>query len=215
MVFVLLIDKSGSISETKLKTFSMEEVCKKAKVKNINDYSRKNIWSVTINDVCYHIALYAKIIGRAGQENKYDFPPPVDSELYYGNCMLVNQLDIQDPNNISDLKVSEWNAIYEKLFGGFDDCNDDEEMSEDDAGLELDKTGYEMDGFVVNDDDYEYEDEEEEEDEEEDTHEDEEEEEEEVLKPPKKKRYTKKKETIVLENEYLGCDSELEEEKYF
>ena len=28
--------------------------------------------------------------GRAGSENKFEFPPPVDNELYFGNCILLN-----------------------------------------------------------------------------------------------------------------------------
>ena len=81
MVTVLIVGKNGDITETNLKTFSIEEVCKKAKVKSTEDYKPKHVWTVTIKSVKYHIAVYAKVKGRAGQENKYDFPPPIDSEL--------------------------------------------------------------------------------------------------------------------------------------
>ena len=204
MVVVLLVDKSGQITETKLKTFSIEEICKKAKVKTVEEYKRRHVWSVTIKTGSYNIALYARSSGRAGQENKYDFPPPVDSELYFGNCMLVNQITLNDANEVQDLSRDSWNAIYEKLFGGFDDCIDSEEESEDDLdGLELTKNGYEIDDFVVEDEDYDEED-------------DYETEEEFVEELPKKKKATKKKKMKEpKQEEYLGCDSELEEEEYF
>lgn len=176
MVAVLIVGKNSEITETKLKTFSIEEICKKAKVKTIDDYKRKHVWTVMLNKQPYYIALYAKTNGRAGQENKYDFPPPVDSELYFGNCMLVSQKDATDANEVIDLSKSTWELIYEELFGGFDDCMESEEESEDDMdGLEIGKSGYELDDFVV-DDEYDEEDEAEYETEEE-----------EIIEEPKKK----------------------------
>lgn len=211
MVAVLIVGKNSEITETKLKTFSIEEICKKAKVKTIDDYKRKHVWTVMLNKQPYYIALYAKTNGRAGQENKYDFPPPVDSELYFGNCMLVSQKDATDANEVIDLSNSTWELIYEELFGGFDDCMESEEESEDDMdGLEIGKSGYELDDFVV-DDEYDEEDEAEYETEEE-----------EIIEEPKKKskKGTKaskntKKTKEPKQEEYLGCDSELEEETYF
>ena len=212
MVAVLIVGKNSEITETKLKTFSIEEICKKAKVKTIDDYKRKHVWTVMLNKQPYYIALYAKTNGRAGQENKYDFPPPVDSELYFGNCMLVSQKDATDANEVIDLSKATWELIYEELFGGFDDCMESEEESEDDMdGLEIGKSGYELDDFVV-DDEYD----------EEDEAEYETEEEEEIIEEPQKKskKGTKaskntKKTKEPKQEEYLGCDSELEEETYF
>jgi hypothetical protein len=213
MVTVLIVGKNSEITETKLKTFSIEEICKKAKVKTIDDYKRKHVWTVILNKQSYYIALYAKTDGRAGQENKYDFPPPVDSELYFGNCMLVSQKNATDANEVIDLSKATWELIYEELFGGFDDCMESEEESEDDMdGLVVGKSGYELDDFVVDD---------EETDDNEDEDEAEYETEEEIIEEPTKKaKKVSKKNTIKKakepnQEEYLGCDSELEEESYF
>ena len=203
MVTVLIVGKTGEITETKLKAFSLEEIYKKAKVKTIDDYKRKHVWSVTIGGTQYHIALYAKTKGRSGQENKYDFPPPVDTELYFGNCMLVNQKGPTDANEVNDLSRPIWDTIYEELFGGFDDCMESEDDSEDDTdGLNIGKSGYELDNFVVEDED----------------EEDEYETEEEIIEVPKKKSKkasTKKQKEPKPEEDFLSCDSELEEEEYF
>ena len=217
MATVLIVDKSGKITETKLKQFSIEEICKKAKVKNVDDYKRMHVWSIMQNKSQYHIALYARAKGRAGQENKYDFPPPADTQLYFGNCMLVNQKDPTNMNDVSDLTEDVWNNIYEELFGGFDDCleSEDEDSEEDMDGMEMTKDGYALDDFVVDDD----------EEDEDNDYNTEEEEEEEIIKPKKKKTTrkattstkskakSKGKEPVV--EDYLGCDSELEEEAYF
>lgn len=237
MVAVLIVDKNGVITETNLKAFSLEEICKKAKIKTVEDYTRKQVWTVRLpkESESMHIALYARTKGRAGQENKYEFPPPIDHELFFGKCMLVRQTDVQDANDAIDLTKALWKRIYEKLFGGFDDCMDSEEESEDDMeGMTLSRSGYALDdGFVV-------EDENEDEDEEELHFDDEEEYNTEDEKPKTKKKGSKsskgtkgpksatktKKETKKEPKQepkqehievvsYEDCDSELEEEDYF
>jgi hypothetical protein len=101
------------------------------------------------------VELWARSDGQANQENKYDFPPPVDSELFFGNCALL----ARDSNtNMIDLTVEKWNKVYEHLFGGFESLadNEDEDDEEED---ELDnvpssmktKDGYLKDGFIIED----------------------------------------------------------------
>ena len=54
-----------------------------------------------------------------------------------------------------DLKKPNWKKIYEKLFGGFEDLDDNEEESEDElknVPKEMkSKDGYLLDGFIVDD----------------------------------------------------------------
>jgi len=132
--------------------------------------------------------LYARSTGRAGQENKYEFPPPVDSALYFGPCMLVQQNSPSDVTAVTSLSEETWKKVYNHLCGGFEECleSDDDEEEEDEVVENADKkTGYALDGFVVGDDEEEEEEEEEEDDEdtevEEDEDEDEEEDEEELI----------------------------------
>ena len=65
------------------------------------------------------------------QENKYEFPPPIDSVLFFGGCVLVAKSD----NSIVDLRISSWNKIYETLMGGFEDLDEEGEDEEDDLGI--------------------------------------------------------------------------------
>ena len=107
--------------------------------------------------------VFGKDNGKAGQENKYEFPPPIDNELYYGNLVLqkgviTNVGDDNEKTYIQDLSVDEWKEIYKKLFGGFDDCdNDDEDEDDEDEddiyNLSTTRDGYAKDGFVVDDED--------------------------------------------------------------
>ena len=101
------------------------------------------------------VDLWGKTDGRAGQENKYELPPPVDYIMMFGSIALVARIDEQ---TAVDLTVDVWTIIYEKLFGGFEDLSttvaeDENEIDELDSIPQHKKTnnGYLKDGFVVED----------------------------------------------------------------
>lgn len=155
MPSILIIDKSGNIKSQSAKSFSVNDLYKKAGLKSADGFKKYAEWNVNLNDIDYNIHLYGKTNGRANQENKYEFPPPVDSTLFFGSCVLVNMRD----EKIGDLTEEEWENIYEFLYGGFEDIGDedtcDETLSEEET-IPKTKQGYEKDGFVVDDDEDEY-----------------------------------------------------------
>lgn len=153
MTSIVLVDKNGSVKQTKVKDLSHDKIHTKCGFKNTRYFDKKTTWNVAIEDEVFNIELWAKNNGRANTENKYDFPPPIDSELYFGTCCLVR---VDDENNFIDLKSEIWEKIYEHLFGGFEDLDSEEEASEDELEKIPDEmktnTGYLKDGFVVNTD---------------------------------------------------------------
>ena len=227
MVVALLIENGGNIKEIKIKNQEEKDFYKLTGLKKDKDFGLRTNWKLKLNKE-YNIHLYAKNNGRAGSENKYEFPPPVESDLYFGKCLLVNKLE----NKLVDLTPNEWEDIYNYLFGGFDELDESESEDEEDDDVELTKEGYEKDGFIVdeNDDDdddeeedeeedlesEEFIDEEEEEEEELDFEDDEEEEQEKVLKKSskKKEKVKKKVQESIEKEEYMDYDEELEEEDY-
>ena len=95
--------------------------------------------------------VYGKKNGRANSENKYEFPPPIDRELYFGSlCIVKRKCD-----EIVDLNIDEWTSVYENLFGGFEDIGDsDGERSMDSeiySSDEYTKEGYHKDSFIIED----------------------------------------------------------------
>jgi hypothetical protein len=152
MPTILLIEKSGSIKELSSKNVTTEELYKKAGFKTSESFDCANTWSETINGKIQLISIYGKTKGRAGQENKYDFPPPIDNILFFGTCSIICR---NENGTIIDLTKKEWLKIYEKLFGGFEDLDDDEDedaVSEDTLDEQpLTKEGYIKDGFIVDD----------------------------------------------------------------
>lgn len=168
MTEVILINKLGEITNTKIKTIKEEEFYKKCGFKNDLHFGLRNTWKVHINKQHLHVSLYAKNESRLSNiENKYDFPPPVDKELYYGTCLLTIYTLHNNTKTYSNLTLELWNMIYEKLFGGFEDLNKtalSDELEPDELANvprhKLTKEGYLKDGFVVDspadnsDDDY-------------------------------------------------------------
>lgn len=233
---IICVEKTGSIKEIELKTFVEQDLYKKAGLKSSKDFELQAEWGADVNGKSYSVSVFGKITGRAGQENKYDFPPPIDNTLFFGSCLLVNKVNGK-PSNLSKV---EWKVIYEHLFGGFEDLGEeDSELSEDDVSDSVPRTkeGYVKDGFIVDDD---------EEEEEEDFEDIEDEEEEAVssvseedviieknkkvrrfrttklatVKPPSKKKVDKQRNQNIFTkisteiNNYLDCTSELSEEEY-
>jgi hypothetical protein len=103
----------------------------------------------------YLVSVYGKLTGRANNENKYDFTPPIDTVLFFGSCAIVAQ---DENNKYTNLNVELWNTLYEKLFGGFEDLSAtalEDEMEEDELANvpkeKKTKEGYLKDGFVVSD----------------------------------------------------------------
>lgn len=180
----VIVEKNGDLTEVTLKEDTIEHFSKKCSLKNTNNFEYRCKWGVNISKKEYIVSLYAKDKGRANTECKYDFPPPVDNELYFGNCLLVNHTKEEE---LSSLSKEEWIKIYEHLFGGFEslldtieeDENEEDELDNIPAEMKT-KDGYLKDGFVVDkeeieDDVEDYEDEEEDEDDEDDDDEDEDE----------------------------------------
>ena len=159
-LMILIIEKNGNIKEMEIKNFKEEELFKKCGFKKSEDFLKHHEWNIKMDGIKYSILMYGKIDGRANSENKYDFPPPIDNKLFFGNCALVAKIRKDDnKNNYTNLSISLWNKMYEKLFGGFEDLTtnaiEDEEEEDELATVPKNKKtkhGYLKDGFVVDSD---------------------------------------------------------------
>ena len=83
---IVIVDKLGVLKTTTLKLTDVPaDLYKKAGFKTANDFALQHTFEVKTD---YTVELYGKIVGKAGQENKYDFPPPADNTLFFGNGLL-------------------------------------------------------------------------------------------------------------------------------
>jgi len=167
MPIILLVEKTGNIKPQKIQDTDFANLYKKAgyKTNEGDEFRQHTTWTVEGKKV----ALYGKNKGKAGMENKYDFPPPVDTTLFFGSCILTG---VDATGKMEDLKLETWNHMYEVLFGGFEDLDgdSDDEETELDTDDEIEmlretakeqgvnviikktRDGYINDGFVVDTD---------------------------------------------------------------
>jgi hypothetical protein len=151
----IIVEKSGSLKEVSTKEINVEEMYKKCGFRKSDDFECRTTWeNVQVGYSKHTVQLWARSEGKANTENKYDFPPPVDTNLFFGNCALVQ---VKNGKYISLTKEA-WLKIYETLFGGFEDIEnekDDEEIDELEnikKEMKTKKGEYLKDGFVVDTD---------------------------------------------------------------
>lgn len=208
----IIVEKTGSLKNAK--TTDLVDLYKKCGFKTNEGFSLAHAWSVEFNDTEYKMEVYGKITGRANTENKYEFPPPIDNVLFFGNCAAVLYVN----NKITDMGSQEFKDIMDHLYGGYSDIGDsdedEDEEDEDILGLPKTKDGYVKDDFVVSSDA---------EDDDNNSSEEEEEiiESDEEIKPKKKKPVAKKvvvekkpKKPKLKEPVYVEMTEELTEDAY-
>tara|TARA_B100001175_G_scaffold315533_1_gene327305 strand:+ start:1641 stop:2243 length:603 start_codon:yes stop_codon:yes gene_type:complete len=112
------------------------KISKKGNIKSINkdniDFIKNNKNISKINKWHYNnftYILYGCINGEAGEENKYDLPPPCDCDLYFNDLYFVKY----EYKNIVDLSIEDYNTFYAFCFEGFESIenSDEEEIEEE------------------------------------------------------------------------------------
>ena len=154
---VIIVEKGGSLKTLAVKDFKLDELYKKCGFKKGEDFVKQVEWNAKYDGKKYFVEVYAKTDGRPNSENKYDFPPPIDTTLFFGNCAILAYLKKSDGSaEYVSLSMPLWNKIYEKLFGGFEDlattAAEDEAEEDELANVPKEKKtkqGYLKDGFVV------------------------------------------------------------------
>ena len=156
---IIIVEKNGNLKSLAIKNFKEEDLFKKCGFKKEDGFVKQVDWNVKYNSNKYIVSVFAKTEGRANLENKYDFPPPIDTKLFFGNCVIVAKIKGDTNANYINLTLEMWEKMYEKLFGGFEDLAvtavEDEEEIDELADIPKDKKtkqGYLKDGFVVDSD---------------------------------------------------------------
>ena len=157
---VIIVEKTGTLKSHNIKEYNESELYKKCGFKKAEGFIKQHDWNIKYEGKLYIISIYGKLDGKANTENKYDFPPPIDTKLFFGNCLLVGMLKEESQNKLISLTLPLWEKIYEKMFGGFEDLTKVEQDDEDEEDelehiskeLKTKKGGYLKDGFVVDSD---------------------------------------------------------------
>ena len=160
-VSIILVEKNTTLKTLTVKDFKESELFKKCGFKKSEDFKKHTQWNLKHKGDIYEISVYGKTIGRVNNENKYEFPPPIDNMLFFGSCCII----AKKLGKVESLSLELWEKFYEKLFGGFEDLAltsmADEEDEDELACISKDKKtkqGYLKDGFIVDSDEEEEED---------------------------------------------------------
>lgn len=156
---IIIVEKNGLLKQLSIKDFKENELFKKCGFKKAEDFQPHASWNLNFEGSVCQAIVYGKTNGRANNENKYEFPPPIDTKLFFGACCIV----LKKKNNSSEfinLSLDKWNKIYEFLFNGFEnleDTNNEDEMDTDELenipkSKKTKLGGYLKDNFVVDDD---------------------------------------------------------------
>ena len=149
---IVVVTKGGGVETKTVNEFSFETLYKKCRFRSSNGFQKRHTWKWKDG----FISVFARNHGRAGGENKYDLPPPVDTALFFGMLGLVYHKNEEPKDDeVLDLDDSEWKSCYAKLFGGFEDLGEEEEEEEEVEEIPEEyktKQGYSKeDGFIVDD----------------------------------------------------------------
>lgn len=141
---IITINKLGELGEYNSKNMSILNLFKICNYRNNNNFELLCSW----ND---EYELYGKKVGRSGNENMYEFPPPIDKELYFGTLCIIKKTDTLENQNQPQFSIKEWKHFYNKQMGGFEDLELNEENSVDSvySDEEYTEEGYIKDNFVV------------------------------------------------------------------
>lgn len=152
MLILTAIQKSGELTEKSIKKFNIDKLYLYCGFRNNKNFLNIHIFEV--NNFFYHV--YGKNTGKSNIINKFELPPPIDKNLYYGNIIIIKaNSETLDTTSVLDCPSNEWENVYETLMGGFEDIQEEssQETDELDNYSDTEKTtsGYLKDGFIVDD----------------------------------------------------------------
>ena len=97
----------------------------------------------------YILTLIGYTKGKAGSENKHELPPPLDSNLCFGDIVLIASSNPSSYTKPVNFKTDEYEAFYTKVFGGFEDIDSDEDEEENEDDEDVAEISEEKEKIIV------------------------------------------------------------------
>jgi len=118
MIKVVILDMLGRKKEVRIddKTILGKQMKNILKNKGTGIAQELGSWTYNNNE----IKIYGWEDGNAGKENKHEIPPPYDTNLYFGDLLVVNS----NGNNLINFTKKDYNIFFEAMYGGFEDIGD-------------------------------------------------------------------------------------------
>ena len=125
MTKAVILDMVGKKKEVRIdnKTILKKQIKNILKNKGFGIAQELGSWAYNNNEV----KIYGWEDGKAGKENKHEMPPPYDTNLYFGDLLVVNL----KKNDLINFTKKDYNIFFEEMYGGFEDIGDTESDSEE------------------------------------------------------------------------------------
>jgi DNA-directed RNA polymerase subunit M/transcription elongation factor TFIIS len=134
---ILLLTSTGDMKSGKLTIKSETTGCQ---LSDIQTYLKKKKAPTQIGTYAWKsntLFLFGYTDGKAGTENKHELPPPHDTQLIFGDIVVMMSKDKRSFAKPLPIKQDDYEAFYTQVFEGFESLDDEEEADEAEAEEEV------------------------------------------------------------------------------
>lgn len=157
---ILLLTSTGDMKSGKLVIKSEATGCQ---LSDIQTYLKKKKVPTQIGTYSWKsntLFLFGYTDGKAGTENKHELPPPHDTQLIFGDIVVMMSKDKRSFAKPLPIKQDDYETFYTQVFEGFESLDEEEaevEAEEEVIQDELTDEAHVDDASIVDDaeDDYE------------------------------------------------------------
>ena len=130
---ILLLTSTGDMKNGKLVIKSETTGCQ---LSDIQTYLKKKKAPTQIGTYAWKsntLFLFGYTDGKAGTENKHELPPPHDTQLIFGDIVVLMSKDKRSFAKPLPIKQDDYETFYTQVFEGF------ESLDEEDAEVEIEE----------------------------------------------------------------------------
>ena len=160
---ILLLTSTGDMKSGKLTIKSETTGCQ---LSDIQTYLKKKKAPTQIGTYAWKsntLFLFGYTDGKAGTENKHELPPPHDTQLIFGDIVVMMSKDKRSFAKLLPIKQDDYEAFYTQVFEGFESLDEEEadeaEVEEEVIQDELVDEAHVDDESIIDDAEDEYEEE--------------------------------------------------------
>jgi len=127
---ILLLTSTGDMKSGKLTIKSETTGCQ---LSDIQTYLKKKKAPTQIGTYAWKsntLFLFGYTDGKAGTENKHELPPPHDTQLVFGDIVVLLSKDKRSFAKPLPIKQDDYETFYTQVFEGFESLDEDEAEAE-------------------------------------------------------------------------------------
>ena len=130
MTSILVLTQKAEVKSGKLNVEAGKEVTLEIIQKYFKKKTEPEILG-TYNYKSLTLFLFGYTTGKVGTENKHELPPPHDSQLVFGDIILLASKSENSFMNPVPFKLEDYEVFYSKAYGGFDELDEEDEEDEE------------------------------------------------------------------------------------